>query len=277
YKLQAIYIPFFRKSKFDFKGDDWAFFDHYEDEMGHFQIVKDDVPKTLDNGEFGVRGSGTVRNFDYAFCYFYTRSDLPALGTMSVSHLVPLPVSDATLRKLAQLSASANQPINISYDRVSVTGFEFETTLGGFGLRGEAGYFNKISFLTNTLQKVRKPVFQYALGLDYSGQEAFYVNLQFLQSFVIDYDDDILFTRKTTSSAFGKITKGVFDDKLELGLRAYYNFSDKDYYWNPSATIKYWQNITFEVGADILGGAADTTMGLFRENDQLYGILRCFF
>ena len=31
------------------------------------------------------------------------------------------------------------------------------------------------------LKKVRKPVFQYALGMDYQGKESFYVNLQFLE------------------------------------------------------------------------------------------------
>ncbi|MBW1923663.1 MAG: hypothetical protein JRJ35_09340 [Deltaproteobacteria bacterium] len=277
YKVQGIYIPFFHESRFDLKGDDWAFFDHYQDELGYFQVKEKDVPHSFKNGEAGIRASGTVRNFDYAVSYFYTRDDLPSLGAITVPAFFPLPVTNVTIRKLAQTSRTLNQPVPLTYDRTRVTGFEFETTLGDFGVRGEAAYYNKQSFLTNRLKKVRKPVFQYALGMDYQGKESFYVNLQFLQAIVRDYDDDILFTEKTTSLCFVKISRGFLDDNLELGLRAYYNMKDKDYYYNPMLTIKYWQDVNIELGADILGGHSDTTMGLFRDNDQVYAILRYFF
>ncbi|MCK4485554.1 MAG: hypothetical protein KAU38_02195, partial [Desulfobacterales bacterium] len=277
YKLQGLFIPFFEKSELDIHGRDWAFFDHFEQEIGTFEVKEEDYPNTFSNSEAGARFSGTIANLDYAFSYFYTRDDLPSIDSLTVPSGFPLSFTSATLKDLAEFARTTNQPIVLKHERQSITGFEFETTWGDFGLRGDLAYIYQGTFMTNELQSIRKPVFEYVLGADYNGPGSFYFNLQFSQAIVLNYDDRILFSDEITNTVYGEITKGILDDNLELGFRYYYSITGEDYYYSPNILLKYWENVTFELGAEIVGGPDDTILGLFQENDQVYGILEVHF
>jgi hypothetical protein len=276
YGLQGLFIPFYEKSEIDILGRDWAFFDHFEQEIGNFEVKEDDYSNTFRNSEAGVRLSGTTENLDYAFSYFYTRDDLPSLGSMIVPPGFPVPLTSATPKNLAEFARTTNQTVVLTYERQSVTGVELETTWGDFGLRADAAYIYRKSFFTNELQSIRKPVFEYALGADYS-PNSFYFNLQFGQTIVLDYDNRILWSDEVTNTLYGEITKGILDDNVELGFRAYYSITGKDYYYSPNVLLKYWDNVNLELGAEIVDGPDDTTLGLFEDNDQVYGTLEVHF
>jgi len=277
YKLQTLFIPVFEESDLDIVGRDWALLDHFEQEIGTFRVKEEDYPKNFKNSDAGVRLSGTITNLDYAFSYLYARDHLPSLGSLIVPAGFPLPFTSATFKDLAEFARTTDQPIELSYDRRSITGLEFETTWGDFGLRGDIAYIHERTFMTDALQSIKKPVFQYVLGADYNGPNAFYCNLQFSQAIVYDYDDSILLSEEITNTLYGEITKGILDDNVKLGLRYYYGITGKDYYYRPSILLKYWQNLKLEFGAEILGGPDDTILGVFQDNDQVYGILKIDF
>jgi hypothetical protein len=277
YRLQGLFIPIFYKSNLDLEGRDWALFDHFQEEIGYFQVEDQDYPTNLENSGVGVRFSGTVSNFDYAFDYLHIRDTLPSVGSLTVPAGFPLPFPSGSLKDLAQFAQMTGQPVVLEYVRQDIFGFEFETTWRDFGLRGEAAYTNPRSFITNELTNVEKSVFQYVLGADYRGPESFYCNLQFSQAVILDYDDRILFFDEVTNTVYGTVTKGILDENVELGFRGYYNFTNEDFFYNPNILLKYWQNVTFELGLEFVGGPADTTLGVFQDNDEVYGILRWFF
>lgn len=277
YGLQGIFIPFFEKSDIDILGRDWAFFDHFEQEIGNFEVKEKDYSNTLSNSEAGVRLSGTIVKLDYAFSYFDTRDDLPSIGSMFVPSGFPVSLNSATPKNLAEFARTTNQAVVLTHDRQGITGIEFETSWGDFGLRGDAAYIYQRSFITNELQSIRKPVFEYALGVDRNGTNSFYFNLQFGQAIVQDYDDRILFSDEITNTLYGEITKGILDDNVELGFRAYYSITGKDYYYSPNVLFKYWDNVNLELGAEIVDGPDDTTLGLFQDNDQIYSTLEVHF
>lgn len=277
YTLQGIFLPFFKKSKFDLLGSDWSLFDHMEEQIGPLAIKEEDPSNTLQNSEAGVRLSGTVRNFDYAFSYFYTHEDEPSLDSLAVPPGFPASFESVTIRDLAVFAKATNQEILLRHDRRNIYGFEFETTLGDFGLRGDAAYTSRGGFITSELKRIRKPIFQYMVGADYNGPEAFYLNLQFSQTFIQGYDDRIVFADDITSAINGTVSKEFLNGDIKLEFRYFYDLSGEAALCNPKFFFNYWQNFSIEVGAEFFDGSDETTIGLFRDNDQVYGIVEVNF
>ncbi|MDY7037072.1 MAG: DUF1302 family protein, partial [Thermodesulfobacteriota bacterium] len=278
YKLEALFIPFFTKSKLNLVGRDWAFFNHYEQEVGNFTIIDEDPPNDLHHSEAGIRFSGTFKNLDYSFSYLYTREDLPSIDSLTLPPGFSIDNPDSvTLEDLVRFALLTRQPIRLKYGRQNVMGVEFETTWRDFGLRGDIAYIHKRSFITDRLESIRKPVYSYVLGMDYNGPASFYFNLQFSQEIIQDIDDPILMLDRITSRVNGKISKGFLDENVEICLRYLYNFTREDYYINPSIILNYWKNITIDFGFEIEGGPSNSTLGTFDDNDEVYCIFQYQF
>lgn len=278
YKLEALFIPFFQESKLNLAGRDWALFDHYEQSVGSFRIEENDPPNDLEHSEFGLRFAGTFRKLDYALSYFRTREDLPSIRSLNVPPGFRVQDPDsATVEDLARFAVLTGQPIPLGYRRQHVYGMEFETTWRDFGIRGDFAYIDKCSFLNERLQQVLKPAFHYAVGIDYSRPGSFYANLQFSQQWIRHFEDGLLFADDVTNTVNGKVTKELWDSKLELTLRYLYNFTREDYYINPLMTLKYWQSLTLQLGVEFEGGPDESTLGLYDDNDEVYFIFKYHF
>jgi hypothetical protein len=277
YKLQGIFIPFFVESKYDLRDTDWAYFDHIAKKVGPFGIQEEHVPDTLSNSEVGVRFSGTIGTFDYGFSYQYAREDVASLGSLILPPGFPSAPFDTDLKDLAQFAQLTNQQIVLENNRRNIYGFEFETVLGSFGLRGDVAYIYQRNFLNDRLKSIRKPVIEYVLGADYNGPGSFYFNLQFVQAIILNYDHGIIANDEITTGIDGDIYKRFFDDNITLDLRFFHNITNNAYYYNPNILIEYWENVSLELGLDLIGGPTYTAIGYFRDNDQVYGILRVHF
>jgi hypothetical protein len=275
-KLQGVFIPYFEKSKFDRVGTDWALFRHLNEEIGPISIDQDKPSNNLENCLAGARLSGTVRHVDLGVSYLYGRDHLPSLGSLSLPPGAPPVPSSSNLKDLYQFAYLTGQPVTLHYDRQSIYGFEFETILGEVGVRGDLAYIDKRRFLTNDLENVKKRVLQYVVGGDYHGPESIYVNLQFSQSWILDYDDSILFDKELTNTFYGKASKGFSGDRLNLTLRSFYNLTDKSFFINPALELKYWKYFDVEIGVDFLEGSQNTALGWFGDNDQAYLIVRVY-
>ena len=291
---EALYIPWFAKSDIDYFNSDWAIFRHlpedvknsslppeFKDYADHVLIIDRDKPaNTFTNGEFGGRISGTVKQIDFSLSYLYGWENQPYIKNFPIKNLnVDGSFSPDDLEDLP------NQPdliftderIAITYKRQQVAGFDFETTLGDFGLRGEAAYFNHMSFLSSNLTSTRKPVFHTVLGLDYTSDSEWYGNIQFSWMKILSYADKILYFEDDNLALMGEISKPVFDHNLEMRLRYNYTFSDSSYYLEPSLTLKYFTDLEVELGANLLGGDKDTLFGSFKENDQFFLRAKYYF
>lgn len=276
YKWQGLFLPVFVRSRLPLKGSDWALFNHTEDEIGPFRLRETTPPLTLGNGEVGTRFSGKLQAVDYAVSYLYTHEDLPAFRTL---HTPPgfVVAPGTTLRDFGRFAQNTAQTIVLDHNRQHILGFEFETVLGSFGIRGDLAYVSKRHVLTNTLQAVSKPTVQYIIGADYNGLSDFYMNLQFSQTFLLNYTSNILFANRLTNEFNGKISQELFNKNVKLELRYFYNITDKTYYLNPLINFQHWQNVAIEVGLDLIDGPADTLVGLFRDNTQGYVTLKVAF
>jgi len=98
-----------------------------------------------------------------------------------------------------------------------------------------------------------------------------------VQAIILDYDDRIVANREITTGLNGEIWKKLFDDKIKLDLRFFHNITDNAYYYNPNVDFEYWENVSFELGLDLIGGPTYTVFGYYEDNTQVYGILRASF
>lgn len=275
--FQGIYIPGFYKSDFDVVGRDWALFGHSDRSVGPFRFREEDHEGLFDSHEFGLRLSSTVRSLDIAFSYLSTRTDTPVIGSLNVPVGFPLDIENGGIRDIVPFALATDQVIPIRYQRQNIYGFEFETTISDFGVRGDVAYFSETSHLTDNLDQIEKPMAQYVLGLDYLSSTDFYVNLQFSHSILLDYEPTIIFQDENDYALSGSISQEFMDGELKLEFRGYYDLSGDAAMYNPQIIIKPWDNLSLEIGAELLSGSKQTLLGLFEENDQYYGTAKLTF
>jgi hypothetical protein len=165
----------------------------------------------------------------------------------------------------------------VTYKRSHIFGFEFETILKDFGLRGEAAYYDERSFLTSSLTSVRKPMFHYIVGADYSGESDWYANVQFGHLVISGYEDDILYFKRDNTSLNGQLGVEFWRGNFEAAVRYDYWLSDGGYYLYPRLICRYVRNLDITLGLNVFGGESDTFYGAYDANDQVFLSLKYFF
>ena len=119
--------------------------------------MEEDPSDSLYNSEGGVRLSGITGSIDWAVSWLYAREDLPTPDSFDVPAGFPLSAGNLATSQLAAVSNALGQPVVLIHDRQNIFGFEFETTLDSFGVRGDIAYIDHTSYFTRDLQRIRKP------------------------------------------------------------------------------------------------------------------------
>lgn len=277
FTIQALYIPFFIKSRYDLKGTDWALYDHYQHEIGAFAIHEQDLSDIVEESEAGLKMAGIAGKFDYAFSYLYTHEDVASLDSLATPIGFEPQFSSHVIKDLARFAQATDQAIHMSYQRQSIYGFEFETTVSAFGLRGDLAYTDSLSYTTEQLKRIQKPVLQYWVGADYNGPGAFYVNVQFGQIYIQDFDETILLAEEISSIVNGTISKEFSNGDVKLEFRYYYDFSGDGALYNPKCIANFWRNLKLEIGIEFFDGTDAHPLGFYRINDQAYATVEWLF
>ena len=115
--LEGVYVPFFRRGRFD----------QLDEPTSPFNLRPEDVEsrepaKTLENGQGGVRFSGTVRRFDYALAAYRGFRPFGAVGAEP----------DGGRLRLVE-----------RFPRFTMVSGDFETVRGPWAFRGEADVFSE--------------------------------------------------------------------------------------------------------------------------------------
>lgn len=287
FTLEGVYIPFFEPPRLDYFGTDWAMFGHIKEvlrqsplpqdlqaRIDHISVTENKPPRRLTTGDWGIRTARTFDGWDVAASYLYAWEKLPHVLNNPLTHLT----SDPFHPHLPVLSTErTGSGIDVEYRRSNIFGLEMETTVNGFGLRGEGAYFDRSSFLTRDLVSMDKAVLHYVLGVDYLGERDWYVNLQFGHHVIFGYDQRILYWNRHDYSMNGEISKEFWRGNFEAVIRYYYNFRDKSVMLNPHLVLRYFQNWELTLGLDFFEGSADTFLGQYQNNDQIYCMIRYYF
>ncbi|MCP3871836.1 MAG: AMIN domain-containing protein [Desulfobacteraceae bacterium] len=282
--IEGIVIPFFEPSKFNYFGTDWSIFSHLKDDIedssltsvqkAYFDSIsvnEKDPSSNIDNMEYALRIGGTIEQMDFGFTYHYAFEDLPNFQSFPVKNLSidnPNSIQDL-ISNLGSLTLT-NEKIETTYLRTNIFGFEFESTLNIFGIRGEAAYKNNESFLTRSFTSIRNPTLFWVIGADYTSSNNWYFNLQFAHQHIWDYDSSILFFDKNNYSVIGEINKDIFSDWLNASLQYTVMLNDNSYYLSPRLIYTYFKNTEVILGLNFFEGSENSILGRYNQNDQVF-------
>ncbi|HKK99803.1 MAG TPA: DUF1302 family protein [Desulfotignum sp.] len=281
FALEGVFIPFFEAADIDYFDSDWAVFPHLKN-----RLEKAAVPDTLKNyintlqvnetdpsneTEFALRLTTTVKNWDIGASWHHTTEDLPYFTSFPVKNIrVDGSFSEQSIASGLQNAVFTNENIEVAYQRTDVLGMEFETTLSGFGIRGEAAWYEKESFLTSSLTSTANHTFSTIIGADYTTPSQIYFNLQFLHRHIFDHTPDILYFEKDTYSLLGEISRDLFSPWIEGRLNYSVILNDNAWYLSPSIKHTRIPNLDIVIGANLFYGDDDTWLGRFNNDSQFF-------
>ncbi|MDY0220144.1 MAG: hypothetical protein RBR67_03300 [Desulfobacterium sp.] len=282
FSLEGVYMPKFEPARQDYFGTDWSVFSHIKQEIrasslpdqlknyvNGININETDPDDSGFNGEFAIRARTSLNGWDLGATYHYAWEDLPFYSNFPIKNFATDGSMDGE-SMIFDLADARDENIEISYPRVHIAGLEFETTLGNFGIRGEAAWQDQQSFLTSSLTSKQSPTLFYILGADYSGVD-WYVNLQLSHNHIFDHDDSFLYFKKDTVSLLGEINRNLFSQWLEASLHYSITLNnDHEYYLSPRLTYTSITNLDLTFGAHIFEGDSTSFIGRFNRNDQLF-------
>ncbi len=245
--LEAVFISFPARNEFDWTGNTWALLG-VEDQG--LDIDEDEPGKGLDHAGYGLRAAATVSGWDLAVSWLQTDEKTPRL------RLDPFNPRGPTLQA--------------DYGRQNIFGFEFETTLGGFGFRGEAAYSDRQSLNTEDFDPASSPVSYWVLGLDYIGEADWYANIQLSHQHLFDFDEDTLFLERDNVYLNGELNREFWRGNLMLKLRYAVDIRDGGSFLTPEAILTHFKNLELSLGTNLFFGPRDSLFGRYRDNDQAF-------
>ena len=281
FTLEGVFVPFFEKAELDYFGTDWAVFTHLKEEIAASTVPEDikhyfnrlavDEQDPDTEAEFGLRLTTTVQNWDLGLSWHHTTEDLPYFASFPVKNIhVDGTLNRKDLEKSLETAVFSDENIMVEFLRTNIFGCEFETTWSGFGIRGEAAWYENQSLLTTSLTSSKNAAFTYTLGADYTTKSNIYLNLQFTHRYISGYTPDILYFKRNNYSLSGEISRDIFMDWLEASVLYSITLSDNAWYLSPRITHTYVTNLDLVIGANIFSGDGDTWLGRFGDNDQLF-------
>lgn len=295
---EFVLIPFFEEHRYQLWDTDWAFYrpgilGEYaggmfpwaglldEESMNLISSVSYEVTSPItpdespENFQGGVRISSKIRGWDFSVSYLNTLDKYP---TVYLSEDLRDAIENDTVESyiMGLTPQELSQILRLEYERYHVIGFDFATTYGKYGFRGEMGLFLNRFTYTDELVPIKKDYIEYVIGVDRTFGDNLYVNLQFIQKIILDYKKEIIEDEIQNSATLYAYDK-FFNEKLIPEVRLYYNINDGDFYVTPKLTYKYTDTLEFSLGLNILEGDPYTIFGYFTNNDQAFFEVKYYF
>jgi len=289
--LEGIYIPWFEPDLVDYFNSDWATFRQVREDVKdsplplalkdyllNRRVDESEPDRTFSSSEFGGRVTISMSGWDVGVSYLYTREDAPFFSSFPIKNLhLEGGYSAESLLRALDGAEFVDESIQVKYQRQQIVGAEFETTLGQIGLRGEAAYFDRVSFITNELTSVRRPVFHYVIGVDYSSPSEWYANLQWSHQIISGSDSQILYFKENDTALLAELNQTFWRGQFKVGIKANYDLTNGSFYLRPEAELKYFKNIELTFGAHIFEGGNGSLFGFYDHNDQLFLRMKYYF
>lgn len=261
--IEFVWVPIFSPNKIAEEGSIW----HPVMELpSHtiFDFSKKNVAFNLKNSEIFAKFSTLTGPVDFEIMAGYTWDADPTLFT------------EKTIDTLSHQLLSMT--ITPQYNRLTVFGGSFSTTIKGFVLRGEAAYYIGKYFQTTDLSATygatEKNYLHYLIGLDYTLWGA-KVSAQFIQKIIFNYDPYIVIPEHHNMMTL-LVSKKYLNDTLTVELFSYIGITDGDALIRPKITYSFADGFDIQIGANIFTGSKGM-FGQFHNNDMLYTKIRYSF
>ena len=221
-------------------------------------IIEDAIQpeQKLSESELAVKYSYLGSAIDFEMMAAYMWDDNPAMHVYQPVDAVP------------------GQPIVLTikpeYHRLPLVGASFGKSLFGAVIRGETAYyfdkrFSAEDFSVNGIKE--KDYLHYLVGYDHNW---FGVNVsfQFIQEYILDYEEYILNDEFSSTSTF-LASKTFLNETLELSLFSYYGINNEDMLLRPKLGYDLSDGFNVLLGTDIFIGE-EGNFGQYANNDMVY-------
>ncbi len=178
------------------------------------------------------------------------------------------------------------------YPKINVLGVDVARNYGRFGIRAEAAYFSPGS---NYDQSRMHPMFYWVLGADRTFLENLNVNLQLVGRRISGYTDpeaepDLTLRKiaiqnaitleqqkRTSLGITSRISEKWWNDTLTAELYLHVNLQRTNYYFRPSVSYAFADNVKATLGVEFYGGEEDTPFGRQKGKNGVFSELRFSF
>ena len=209
--------------------------------------------KEFKNSEFAGKVSMYSSGIDISFCAAYTWDDLPALHKTIITDTTPI-----------------NIIITPEHHRITFVGFDFAKPIKDFVVRGETAFFYGKYLEPEDIseQLYKKNSINFLLGIDWYPGNDWILTGQFVDNFILDYNDDIKDDEHTTLTTL-HISKKLFRQTLELSTMGYFGLNNKDGFVRTNMDYALTNELHVLLGTDLFFGDKGM-MGQYSVNDEVW-------
>jgi hypothetical protein len=213
-------------------------------------------------------------------------------GAWSIIHSVI--IRDGTVCRKWVFKKPYRPLLTPRFHRIQVTGADFATTLGKYGLRGEAAYCDTEGG-ENYNPEIIQPFWLIVLGADRTFFESFNINLQYIHRTVSDFHDPLENTDPVQKqialrnainqrqlavdqdSVSLRLNNKWLQETLEADLLMIYDLYEQDTMFQPKISYAFTDSFKATLGAFIFEGDANTFYGNLKNSNMIYCELKYSF
>jgi uncharacterized protein DUF1302 len=254
--IEAVWIPTFQSTITPDDNSIWAPQMDLPAIPATFDYSKSTVEQKLSASEAALKYSYLGSAIDFELMVAYIWDDNPAM------HIYPT-IDPGT----GQPNAITIKP---EYHRLPLVGASFGKSVLGAVIRGEAAYYFNKKFSAEDLSAngiKEKDYANYLVGYDHNWVGV-NVSLQFIQEYILDYEEDISNDEFQSTTTF-LASKTFINETLELSLFSYYGINDSDALLRPKLSYDLSDGFNVLLGTDIFIGD-EGNFGQYDHNDMVY-------
>ncbi len=253
--LEMIWLPVFTPSILPEGDNPWAVKPNMSSDI-NVTYFQDIIPcRKFCNSEIGGKVSFYFPGVDMAVSSFYTWADLPVMDK-SISH---------------DTNNTTNVIIQPHYHRLSFAGLEFSIPFNEFVLRSETAFYYGKHFEPEALSEklFKKNTINYLIGLDWSPYGNWMITAQFVDNFILDYNE-LIDNEEHTMVVTLNASKKLLRETLALLTMFYCGINGKELFNRTSTDYALTDAIHVLTGFDIFSGNSDGMFGQFKDNTEVW-------
>lgn len=273
--LEAVYVPFFRRGRFDQLEEPSSPF-NIESSVSPdlavclaigcptvlpIRVEEREPPRTFASGQGGLRLNATAGRVDWSLSA-YRGFEPFGLGVAG-----------------PQLSPSGSElPVNVEHPRFTMLGGDFETVRGQWGIRGELAAFVEDNFQGASLRRVAGRSFDAGIGVDRKAGDYRISGTALVHRET--YDEPLSPGGEGGRADLSLILSADRSFARErYGLRTFgvYNANESSAFLRAIVSAKVRDNVALEGSGGWFVGSGRDLVGRFGDSDFVYARLKYFF
>jgi hypothetical protein len=274
YKLDALYVPFFRAAELPDEDSVWSPVDRSRGRLAGVPpdpllapLVREGRFTEDDDGRggFGLRLSRAGRGFDYAVTLQDARRSLPYY------ELNPA-VREALLADPSDVEgalAAAPDTFIARHPHRWVVGGDVGFATDRATWRLEAAWLSDEPATTGDFRYTELDAVEWVAGADFfPGDGDLRVTLQLGGRHLLDAPDGLL-DRENSFNVYGDVENSFAQDRWRARLRFFQGLDERDTYLNPSVSFVGWEPHEITLGYHYFDGSDKTFGGFYQDNDLI--------